>query len=135
MTRKVGRDEPCDAADARTRLAQAELYLEVAEVVLAEESGEHATVATGNAVLAAIAAADALCCASAGTRYRGADHRRAADHLEQVTGDRRLAALLREVVDLKDVGHYGLDNVAASRAKSAVRKAGKLVSVARDRVR
>ncbi len=135
MNRKVDRAQACNADDARTRLRHADLYLEVAEIVLAAEGGEQATVATGNAVLAAIAAADAICCAMAGTRYRGSDHRRAADHLEHVTGDRKLAALLREVVDLKDAGHYGLSNLAASRAKSALRKADHLVSAARDRVR
>jgi hypothetical protein len=135
MSRKVDRTQVCGPADARTRLRHAELYLQVAEVALAEEADEHATVATGNAVLAAIAAGDAICCAAAGSRYRGVDHRRAAEHLEQVSGDRQLAALLRDVIDLKDAGHYGLSNVALSRAKSAVRKADKLVSAARTRVR
>lgn len=134
MSRRVGRTQNCGSDDARIRLRHAELYLEVAEVVLAEEPGEQATVATGNAVLAAIAAGDAICCATTGTRYRCSDHRQAADHLEHVTGDTKLAALLREVVDLKDAGHYGLSNVAASRAKSALRKADQLVSAARDRV-
>lgn len=135
MNRKPDRTQRCGPNDARTRLKHALLYLEVAEVVLAEEGDEEATVATGNAVLAAIAAADAICCAAAGTRYRGSDHRRAADYLETITGDKKLAGLLRDVVDLKDAGHYGLSNIGASRAKSALRKADQLVLAARDRVR
>lgn len=135
MNRKADRTQDCGAQDARNQLRHAELYLEVAEVALTEKTGEHATVATGNAVLAAIAAADAICCATAGARYRGPDHRRAADHLESVTGDKSLAGMLRELVDLKDAGHYGLSDVAASRAKSALRKAAKLVAAARARVR
>jgi hypothetical protein len=132
VNRRADRTQDCSAGDARVRLRHAELYLQVAEVVLSEEDGEQATVATGNA---AIAAGDAICCAIAGTRYRGSDHRQSADHLEQVTGDKKLAALLRDVIDLKDAGHCGLSNVVVSRAKSAVRKADQLVSAARDHVR
>jgi hypothetical protein len=85
--RRVGRTRPCGSADARARLRQARLYLEVATLVASDEPGEHATVATANAVLAGIAAADAMCCAIAGERFRGDDHRRAAEYLGQVTGD------------------------------------------------
>lgn len=126
---------PCSAGDARTRLRQAELYLQVAKMVLSEEEGEEATVATGNGVLAAIAAADSICCFAAGERFRGADHRQAADHLERVTGDTKLGDLLRECVDLKDSGHYGLKNVQLTRAKTAIRRAERLVNVAIERVR
>jgi hypothetical protein len=135
MNRKAGHIQDCSRQQARTRLRHAELYLDVAGIALSEESSEHATVAVGNAVLAAIAAADAVCCASAGARYRGQDHRRAADHLEKVTGDAALAGLLRDVVDLKDAGHYGLSDLTTGRARSALRKANKLVAAARDRVR
>ena len=85
--RRVGRTRPCGSADARARLRQARLYLEVATLVASDEPGEHATVATANAVLAGIAAADAMCCAIAGERFRGDDHRRAAEYLGQITGD------------------------------------------------
>jgi hypothetical protein len=135
MKRKVDRSQNCTRNDALTRLRHAERYLEVAEVVQGDETGDQATVATGNAVLAAIAAADAICCAAAGSRYRGSDHRQAADHLERITGDKRLAGLLRDVLDLKDAGHHGLSNVGSSRAKSVFRKADQLVAAARDRVR
>jgi hypothetical protein len=135
LTRGSDRTEDCGPEQARTRLRQAELFLDVAERLLAEDTAEGTTVATANAVLAAIAAADAICCAAAGNRYRGSDHRRAADHLEGATGDLKLAALLRDVIDLKDAGHYGLANLRASRAKSVVRKAAALVEAARSRVR
>lgn len=133
--RPVGRTQDCSRAEARTRLRQARLYLEVAQLVTTDEPGEEATVATGNAVLAGIAAADAICCEVAGQRYRGSDHRRAADHLEQVTGDADLAGTLRDLVDLKDAGHYGVKDVQVPRARSAVRKATQLVEEAGKRVR
>lgn len=134
-SRGAGRTQPCSAADARTRVEQARLYLLVAETVLTAEPGAEATVATGNAVLAAIAAADAICCALGGSRAGGADHLGAADLLEAVTGDRRLAMILREVLSLKDQGHYGLDHVGVSRAKTATRKAAQLLAAAEERVR
>jgi hypothetical protein len=80
------------------------MYLTTAELIINEATDEAATVATGNAVLAGIAAADAICGYASGERYRGADHRAAADYLEQVTGDRVLGRTLRELVDLKAPG-------------------------------
>ena len=117
-----------------TRLRQAQLYLQVAELVLSDESGSEATVATGNAVLAGIAAADAICCALSGRRHRGADHRESADYLESVTGERMLGKALRDLIDIKDQAHYGLDNVRARRAATAVRRARLLIDAARDKV-
>jgi hypothetical protein len=133
MNRKIDRLQTCTRADAVSRLRQAELYLEVANLIMGEKPVE-GTVATGNAVLGAIAAADAICCASAGARYRGGDHRRAAEHLEQVTGEAELARVLRQVIDLKDAGHYGLADVSLTRAKAAIRGAARVVAVAQERV-
>jgi hypothetical protein len=133
--RRVGRTRPCGSADARARLRQAGLYLEVATLVASDEPGEHATVATANAVLAGIAAADAMCCAIAGERFRGDDHRRAAEYLGQVTGDTACAGALRDLIDLKDASHYGVRNVQVRNATRAVRKATQLVDAAAARVR
>jgi hypothetical protein len=133
--RKVARTKACNAADARSRLRQARLYLEVAELVANDKPGEHATVATGNAVLAGIAAADAICCSAAGERYRGDDHRQSAELLGQVTGDLQLAGTLRDLLDLKDASHYGIRNVQVRGARTALRKAARLVGAAADHVR
>lgn len=131
----MGRTKPCSAADARARLRQARLYLEVAELVASDEPGEQATVATGNAVLAGIAAADAICCSIAGQRFRGDDHRRAAEHLGRVTADAKLAGALRDLIDLKDASHYGVRDVQVRNATRAIRKATQLVNAAADRTR
>ncbi len=122
----------CSVSQAKIRLDHAELYLEVARLVLADETGSEATVATGNAVLSGIAAADAICCAVVGKRYRGADHREAAGFLERVTGDRKLGQALRDLADYKDGAHYGLLNVKTQRAKAATRRAETLVNAARE---
>lgn len=52
----------------------------------------------------------------------------------ELAGDRKLAGLLRDIVDLKDAGHYGLANVRPRRAKSVVRKATALIEAARNSV-
>jgi hypothetical protein len=129
--RKVGRTRACTRADAQARLRLARKYQEVAELVLGEDHVD-ATVAAGNAVLAAIAAADAISCVLSGEIYRGADHRAAATHLRQVTGDSELAGRLRDVIDLKDQAHYGLRNVALERARVAVRKSKQLIEAAAE---
>ena len=74
MSRRATKDHRsrlCDAADARKRLADAEKYLEVAELVASEDSLESHNVATGLAVLAGIAAADAACCKALGESSLG----------------------------------------------------------------
>jgi len=129
-----GRYSDCSTSQARTRLGHAELYLDVARLVLADETGSGSTVATGNAVLAGIAAADAICCAAVGKRYRGADHREAAAYRERVTGEQKLGQALRDLADYKDGAHYGLANVKTQRARAATRRAELLVRAARDRV-
>lgn len=135
MSGRVTRTAACTAADARTRLRQARLYLEAAELVQVEELAEAATVATGDAVLATIAAADAICCFAAGVRSRGQDHRQAIGLLQEVTGDAALAKALREVLDLKDAGHYGLSNVSSTNCTAALRRARTLVDAAGTLVR
>jgi len=78
MTPAKGRTQDCNRAQARVRLDQARAFLEVAELVSAEENdlaNEHVSAAL--AVLAGIAAADAACCATLGQRSRGQDHRQA----------------------------------------------------------
>ena len=70
-----------------------------------------------------------------GERFRGDDHRRAAEYLGQVTGDTACAGALRDLIDLKDASHYGVRNVQVRNATRAVRKATQLVDAAAARVR
>jgi hypothetical protein len=105
------------------RLRSAEAYLEVAELVL-EEKGrvEMPGVAAGLAVLAGIAASDAICALRLSQIHRGEDHRAAAALLEQATPDgKKLASMFLRLVDVKDEAHYGLVTVASPKARSAVR--------------
>lgn len=75
--RQSGRIVTCAPAECRSRRDQARAFLEVAELVLTEDRRE-AHVAAALAVLAGIAATDAICGLSLGKWSRGQDHNQAA---------------------------------------------------------
>jgi hypothetical protein len=103
----------------------------VAELVLGEEQEEYTGVAAGNAVLAGIAAADAICGKGLKKRFRGDDHRHAAELLEtaSIDGAKNKKSLLR-LLDLKDAAHYGFGDFSKADARKAVRLGRELVSSA-----
>jgi hypothetical protein len=113
----------CGTTESRSRLRTAHAYLEVARLVLDErDRDEHLNVSAGLAVLAGIAASDSICCARLRARYRGDDHRGAADLLRRATPDGvELADTLLRLLDLKDEAHYGVLVVAARKARDANR--------------
>ncbi|WP_084104847.1 hypothetical protein [Demequina sp. NBRC 110056] len=132
MTPRQLRTRPADRAEARGRLAVAQKYLEVAELV-SEEPGAGANVCVGVAVLAAIAASDAVCIGATGERYSGTDHAAAATLLERV--DRELGRALKRVVDVKNESHYGSGLIGEADRTMALRNARHLVEEARQRLR
>jgi hypothetical protein len=126
---QTGRTQECNRAQASVRLSQARAFLEVAELVGAEDDElANDNVAAALAVLAGIAAADAACCATLGRRSRGQDHRQAIRLLETAGVDgKALAKALGRLLDIKDGSHYGMVYVGAQQAKAALRNAGTLV--------
>jgi len=72
------RSRPGTPADARSRRLIAGKYLEAAELMASEEGQAAKNVVVGIAVLAGIAAGDALCLVATGSRYAGTDHAEAA---------------------------------------------------------
>lgn len=122
---------PGEPGSARGRRIVAQKYLEVAELV-ADEDGATINVAVGLAVLAGIAAADAICIAAVGQRSAGADHAAAAELLERV--DRTLGRRLRSLVALKPASHYGEQLLSTAERTSALRSARVLVGAAAVRV-
>lgn len=112
-----------DMAQARARRRVAEKYLEVADLISSED-GVAINVCIGVAVLAGIAAGDAICLAATGERYSGSDHSAAANLLER--SDRDAGGHLRRLVGFKPGSHYGdhllevRDRVAALRAAHAL---------------
>jgi hypothetical protein len=106
------------------------------ELVIEEQGREEMPgVAAGLAVLAGIAASDAICAVRLHEIHRGDDHRAASALLARATPDGgRLAATFCRLIDLKDEAHYGLDAVSSRRAADAVRWARQLVERAEAEV-
>ncbi len=73
----------CSVADARNRLAQAERFLEAADMYHGDEDPNAANVSANNAVMAAIAASDAACCAALDEHAQGQSHTEALDRFRQ----------------------------------------------------
>lgn len=126
----------CGTAEARARLRTARAYLDVATDVLSEQArDEFLSVATGLAVLAGIAAGDAICCSRLRCRHRGDDHRSASALLKTATPDgAKLSTTLGRLLDVKDEAHYGVIHVSTRKAKDSVRWATDLVSRAAEEV-
>jgi len=129
---KDPRSRRCAAADAKKRLGDAEKYLEVSELVAGEDSHESHNVATGLAVLAGIAAADAACCKALLESSRGPDHHEAAAFLQRIApGGDSAANDFERLVGLKDKAHYSFLNVSTQDRVAALRRAGRLLEFAR----
>lgn len=127
------RTADCGPGDARSRLARASLYLEVATLVVSDESEvATANVAASMAVLAGIAGSDAACCARLKVRPRGQDHRDALDVLRTVDpGGESMAKDLARLLAKKDDAHYGVGVVAIGTANDMIKWARRLVDAAR----
>jgi hypothetical protein len=136
VTKRQGRTQACDAAQARTRLAQARKFLEVAQLSASEDFDESLSVAAALAVLAGVAASDAACCGALGRRARGDDHRDAATLLARIRpGGEQAAKALLSLIDLKDTAHYGLIHVSRRQLTVVMRRASTLVAFADDVLR
>lgn len=95
---------------------------------MADDDGEAINVCVGAAVLAGIAAADAICIVSTGQRYSGTDHAAAAALLGET--DSALGRKLASLVALKTHSHYGDDLLTAADRKKALRAGEALVAAA-----
>ncbi|ACZ31897.1 hypothetical protein Xcel_2885 [Xylanimonas cellulosilytica DSM 15894] len=130
MTPRKIQTRPGGRGDARNRRLVAEKYLEVGELTQ-DESGAAVNVTVGIAVLAGIAAGDAICLAAIGERYSGPDHAAAADLLSRV--DAAMGKRLRDLVELKPASHYGSAILTTVDGKRAMRNAAALVIEAQKR--
>lgn len=128
--RSAPRTSGCSRAEARERLRHAKRYLDAAELVVGEP--DYPGVAASLAVLAGIAAGDAVCCARLGERHRGSDHRAAQELLSSVLPDgAAMARDLGRLLDRKDDAHYGVLTVAVGDERRMVEWAGRLLEGAR----
>jgi hypothetical protein len=113
---------------AKRRLLIAKQYQLAAHQVAKQSGSAPRNVASGNAVLAAIAAADALCCSRLGLRSSSKQHHDAVGLLQRV--DAGLARDLSILVSDKAQAHYGDDFIGASTLKAALRAMDRLVAAA-----
>jgi hypothetical protein len=134
MRRTGSRAQACSEEDAKTRLAHARRFLDVAELAADEgDDLEYSSAAAALAVLAGIAASDAACCKALGRRSRGQDHRAAIELIEQIApGGKDASRALRRLLALKDEAHYGLFDVGGTDLKTALRQARTLVDFATE---
>lgn len=128
MPTRRGNDHPCGADGARNRLATAREYQELATLKGGEKTGPAHNAAAGNAVLAGIAAADAICCLRLGRRAAGSDHADAVRLLDLV--DRVLARRLATLLGVKPAAHYGESFVGAAALARSLRAMDHLVAAA-----
>ena len=127
MSRPRGKITECTPAEARERRHQARAFIDVAEMVLTDSASRHeAQVAASLAVLAAIAAADAICGLTLHRYSRGQDHAQAVKLLEKVSlDDTTLPGKLRRILV-----HYSPHLVTDKDARNLVRQARALVVAA-----
>lgn len=84
--RRLSRTQACSEIDAAARLRHARKFIEVAELVADEGEGvDYSSQAGALAVLAGIAASDAVCCKNLGLRSRGPNQRDATMLLKRIT--------------------------------------------------
>jgi len=128
--RHSGRVVVCTPAECRARRDQARAFLDVAELVLTEDRRE-AHLAGALAVLAGIAATDAISGLSLGKWSRGQDHALAVTLLGDVAlRDTTLPIKLRRLLADKDAAHYSSTLVTVEKAKTMVRHAAALLAEA-----
>jgi hypothetical protein len=126
---------PRSAAKTRTvSRAQASAYLDKASEFLqaAQDSLvlRNYVAATGNAVHAGIAAADAISAATVGSVWAG-EHTLAARHVESTgPAGRQAAAQLHRLVPLKNRAEYDPKPIPAADARAALKAAERLVQIA-----
>jgi hypothetical protein len=85
-----------------------------------------------NAIHAAVAASDAICCVALRERSAGGNHAMAVDLLGRVDG--RLAGVLSRALSRKTQAAYESRDIAAKDAAACVRQAVSLIKAARSRV-
>ena len=109
MTRGGPRRRPCDGRDVASRIREAETFAAHAEIHPLSEIPEDRSTAVSMAVLAGVAASDAICCKALGEHSASPDHRHAVEMLKEVPaiGD-DASTYLRTLLDLKPKAMYGV---------------------------
>ncbi|MFN2538881.1 MAG: hypothetical protein ABR549_12165 [Mycobacteriales bacterium] len=123
-----GQGSDCNPAEAKTRLQDAREFLELASLKADDNSRAAQKAAAANAVLAGIAAADAICCVRLGRRSSSSNHDDAVRLLAEVDG--ALARHLAVLIEIKTPSQYGTSLLNKDKVIRAMRAASELVSAA-----
>jgi hypothetical protein len=127
----LSRQQPCNRTIASERASYAREQWQLAEVGAPWEQNAQRKASGACAVLAAIAAADAICCARIGRRSRGQDHREGLALLQLVEPNGSTYARDLEVaLATKDLMQYGTNLLSPSRHQSLLRATRRLVNAA-----
>ncbi|TPW72900.1 hypothetical protein [Schumannella sp. 10F1B-5-1] len=125
---------PLSRADALARLAEAEAYLQGAELLVGGSTGAEAKAAAGIAVLAGVAAADAICGLVLGEHSSGDDHGQAVKMAAEATRPATKAGnSLRRLLSEKTPVQYGVQRLSSADALEMVKWATDVVEEARRR--
>ena len=133
--RPQSRTITCTRRQANLRLQHAEAFLNWAQAALSDTAADaNLNVATSMAVLAGIAASDALCGKALGQYSRSQNHPDAVKLIQSIQpGGAELASTFRQLVGNKDNAQYAPKTMGEASAKAAVRQAVDLVNAARTR--
>ena len=132
MSRAGGSTEGMTASQVDARAAQAHSFLEAARLAdefsddLGEESA--ANVITSMAVLAGIAAADAICGKALGVRSKSSNHSDAVSLLNRAHDGVSVANQLRALIDVKSAAAYEPQMVTKKRSAEALKHAERLIA-------
>lgn len=117
----MSRRANCGPNGARERVAYAVEQLALAELGQPWPTAAAPEASGAAAVLAAIAAADGICCLRLGQRSRDSDHRSAIRLIATLLPEGSdLAKALRITLDAKDPMHYSTDYLSPKRPLQAV---------------
>ena len=128
MAAKGRKSLNCGKAVAQNRLNIAREYQELAHSKSDAESDAARNARAGNAILAGIAAADAMCCIRLGERSTSSDHSDAVLLLKKVNP--LMAQKLATLLGIKSISHYGETFIGIETLKSSLRAMDQLVEAA-----
>ncbi len=121
----------CASRETLRPLSAARQFLEAAEFYVGDEDPDGRRVAVSNAVLAGIAASNAMCCARVGRHAVGDDHQAAITLVGTIGPEGREAAKApTALLSVKHKAQYQTSAVGKADATGAVRRAQSLIAAA-----
>ncbi len=110
--------------DVKNRATEARTFLDLARLAIDDARNGYSNASASNAVLAGIAASDAICGHALQRAPQGQDHAEAVTMLKTVSWG--AAKHLKALVDAKSTARYGSSFITATRAKGLLNHAERL---------